>query len=481
MQADKQQMYFKDWKNREETAEAMLPLIGRLYRNHGIVTTLYGRGLVNKSTIDILKAHRFARQILENELSVRDTCPVLQAMCRLDLGPARVDIGKLTVRWQAQGAGESLDDFVRRELSPINTGKESFLSEPKDIVLYGFGRIGRLLARILIEKTGGGDKLRLRAAVVRKGGPDDLLKRASLLRRDSVHGSFQGVMTIDEEENAIVVNGNMIRIIYSDAPEMIDYGAYGIHNAILIDNTGTWRDRDGLGRHLKARGISKVVLTAPGKGDIPNIVFGVNDSLVGGEENIYSAASCTTNAIVPFLKAMNDRFGIVHGHVETCHSYTNDQNLIDNFHKANRRGRSAPLNMVITETGAAKAVAKALPELAGKLTGNAIRVPTPNVSLAILNLSLEQETSAAEINAYLRDVSLDSPLQNQIDYTNSPEVVSSDFVGSRHAGVVDSLATICEGKRCVLYVWYDNEFGYSCQVVRLVQRMAGLELPLFPR
>ncbi|MBE0701658.1 MAG: glyceraldehyde-3-phosphate dehydrogenase, partial [Afipia sp.] len=248
MQADKQEMYFKDWKSREETAEAMLPLIGRLYRNHGIVTTLYGRGLVNKSTIDILKAHRFARQILENELSVRDTCPVLQAMCRLDLGPARVDIGKLTVRWQAQGTGENLDDFVRRELSAINTGKDSLLSEPKDIVLYGFGRIGRLLARILIEKTGGGDKLRLRAAVVRKGGPDDLLKRASLLRRDSVHGSFQGVMTVDEEENAIVVNGNMIRIIYSDAPETVDYTAYGIHDAILIDNTGTWRDRDGLGR-----------------------------------------------------------------------------------------------------------------------------------------------------------------------------------------------------------------------------------------
>ncbi len=481
MQADKQEMYFKDWKNREETAEAMLPLIGRLYRNHGVVTTLYGRGLVNKSTIDILKAHRFARQILENELSVRDTCPVLQAMCRLDLGPARVDIGKLTVRWQAQGAGESLDDFVRRELAPINTGKDSLLSEPKDIVLYGFGRIGRLLARILIEKTGGGDKLRLRAAVVRKGSPDDLLKRASLLRRDSVHGSFQGVMTIDEEENALVVNGNMIRIIYADDPATVDYTAYGIHDAILIDNTGKWRDREGLGKHLKAKGISEVVLTAPGKGDIPNIVFGVNDSLIGGEERIYSAASCTTNAIVPVLKVINDRFGIVHGHVETCHSYTNDQNLIDNFHKANRRGRSAPLNMVITETGAAKAVAKALPELAGKLTGNAIRVPTPNVSLAILNLSLEKETSAAQINSYLRDISLDSPLQNQIDYTNSPEVVSSDFVGSRHAGVVDSLATICEGNRCVLYVWYDNEFGYSCQVVRLVQRMAGLELPLFPR
>jgi glyceraldehyde 3-phosphate dehydrogenase len=136
--------------------------------------------------------------------------------------------------------------------------------------------------------------------------------------------------------------------------------------------------------------------------------------------------------------------------------------------------------MVITETGAAKAVAKVVPELSGKLTGNAIRVPTPNVSLAILNLELAHPVDVAGINGYLRLMSLDSPLQNQIDYTNSPEVVSSDFVGSRHAGVVDSLATITQGNRCVLYVWYDNEFGYSCQVVRMVQRMAGLELPVLP-
>ncbi len=477
----KQDAYLQDWKGREDLAESMLPLIGRLYRNHGVVTTVYGRSLVNGSTIDILKAHRFARQILENELSVRETAPVLQAMIGLDLAPARIDIGKLTVRYLAQAGGTRLADFVRQELGAVNTGKGSLLQEPKDVVLYGFGRIGRLLARILIEKTGGGDKLRLRAAVVRKGSEDDLVKRASLLRRDSVHGPFNGTITVDEEENAIIANGNMIRIIYADAPEKVDYHAYGIQDAILIDNTGKWRDREGLGRHLQAPGIAQVVLTAPGKGDVPNVVFGVNNDLLTAEERIFSAASCTTNAIVPVLKAVNDRFGIEFGHVETCHSYTNDQNLIDNYHKNSRRGRSAPLNMVITETGAAKAVAKALPELAGKLTGNAIRVPTPNVSLAILNLTLGRTTSVAELNAYLRDVSLDSPLQNQIDYTNSPEIVSSDFVGSRHAGVVDSLATIVQGDRIVLYVWYDNEFGYSAQVVRMVAKMAGLELPCYPR
>jgi len=480
MNLEKQDTYFSDWKEREEIAEAMLPIIGRLYRDHGIVITVYGRSLVHGSMVDILKAHRFARQILNNELSVRDSYPVLKAMDHLDLAPARIDIGKLTVRYQAQGTDHDVNDFVRQELSKINTGQASLLTEPRDVVLYGFGRIGRLLARILVDKVGGGDKLRLRAVVVRKGGEDDLTKRASLLRRDSVHGHFSGAITIDEEENAIIANGNLIRVIYADAPDRVDYTAYGINNAILVDNTGKWRDRDGLGQHLKAKGISKVVLTAPGKGDIPNIVFGVNNELLTDEETIFSAASCTTNAIVPVLKAVHDRFGIVSGHVETCHSYTNDQNLIDNYHKKHRRGRSAPLNMVITETGAASAIAKALPELTGKLTGNAIRVPTPNVSLAILNLTLGEKVSREGLNSYLRDVSLDSPLQNQIDYTNSPEAVSSDFVGSIHAGVIDSESTIVADDRIVLYVWYDNEFGYSSQVVRLVQKMAGLELPILP-
>ncbi|MFZ2948599.1 MAG: glyceraldehyde-3-phosphate dehydrogenase [Desulfuromonadaceae bacterium] len=480
MGSEKQEVYLQDWKVHEACAERMLPIIGRMYRENNVVPTVYGRPLVHCSVIDILKAHRFARLIIDSELSVTDTLPLVEAMARLDLAPARVDLGKLIVKYLGMNGSITIDDFVRQELALINTGRCALRPGPQDIVLYGFGRIGRLLARILVEKAGSGEKLRIRAAVVRKGGADDLLKRASLLRRDSVHGPFNGIITIDEEENAIIANGNMIRIIYADAPETVDYTRYGIHDAILIDNTGKWRDREGLGRHLQAPGIAKVILTAPGKGDIPNVVAGINNNLITEQERIFSAASCTTNAVVPVIKAINDRFGIVHGHLETCHSYTNDQNLIDNYHKASRRGRSAPLNMVITETGAAKAVAKVIPELTGKLTGNAIRVPTPNVSLAIMNLELAQPVDVVTINSYLRNMSLDSPLQNQIDYTNSPEVVSSDFVGSRHAGVVDSLATIADGSRCVLYVWYDNEFGYSCQVVRMVQQMAGLDLPTLP-
>ncbi len=472
--------YFKEWKEREAIAEAMTPLIGKLYRDHEVICTVFDRSLVNQSIVDILRVHRFARQIIDREIWVTDTYPILQAMSEMDLAPGRVDLAKLLLRYQ-ESSSNDIKGFVKEQLSGLNTGKSSQLSEPRDVVLYGFGRIGRLLARILIEQAGGGNKLRLRAAVVRKGSDDDLAKRASLLRRDSVHGHFEGTIRIDEEENAIIANGNMIRIIYANSPDEVDYTQYGIENAIIVDNTGKWRDREGLSLHLKAKGAGQVLLTAPGKGDIPNIVYGVNNSQLDPNETIMSAASCTTNAIVPVLKAVNDQFGIEFGHVETCHSYTNDQNLIDNYHKKERRGRSAALNMVITETGAAKAVAKALPELAGKLTGNAIRVPTPNVSLAILNLTMKQATTVDEMNTYLRNISLDSPLQDQIDYTNSPEAVSTDMVGSAHAGIVDSLATIVEGNRCVLYVWYDNEFGYSHQVVRIIRQASGLGLENWPK
>ncbi|MFT7518793.1 MAG: glyceraldehyde 3-phosphate dehydrogenase, partial [Kiritimatiellia bacterium] len=294
------------------------------------------------------------------------------------------------------------------------------------------------------------------------------------------HGSFNGSISVDEEENAIIANGNMIRILYANSPDELDYAAYDIHDAVIIDNTGKWRDRAGLAKHLQSPGAGKVILTAPAK-DLPNIVYGVNNDTLDPTESIVSAASCTTNAIVPVLKALQDRYGIARGHIETIHAYTNDQNLIDNYHKKDRRGRAAALNMVITSTGAATAAAKALPSLAGKLTGSAIRVPTPNVSLAIMNMQLDSDTGGKDtLNDYFRGLAMDSPLEAQIDYTDSPEVVSSDLVGNHHPGIIDSRATIADGKTCVLYVWYDNEYGYSCQVVRLLQQMADVSPRAFP-
>jgi glyceraldehyde 3-phosphate dehydrogenase len=427
-----------------------------------------------------MKAHRYVRQVEQNELSEFETYPVLEAISKLDLGPCHVDLGKLATKFMAESDAISPQDFVLRECASVVGVKVPPIEKPQDIVLYGFGRIGRLLARLLIEKTGGGGQLRLRAIVVRKGSDDDIVRRASLLRRDSIHGSFKGTIRVDEENECIIANGNVIRVIYASDPAKIDYTAYGIDDAIIIDNTGAWRDKEGLSEHLKSKGTKRVVLTAPGKGSVKNIVSGLNTRDITDEDHVLAAGSCTTNAIVPVLKAINDNFEIVNGHMETVHSYTNDQNLIDNYHKKNRRGRGAPLNMVITETGASSAVVKLLPELEGKLTGNAIRVPTPNVSLAILNLTLSRETSEEEVREFLRNSALHSSLQRQIDFTTSPEVVSSDLVGNRHACIVDGEAIIVKDNRVVLYVWYDNEFGYACQVVRVTQSLAGIAYPLIP-
>ncbi|MFH8802026.1 glyceraldehyde-3-phosphate dehydrogenase [Streptomyces sp. NPDC017936] len=473
---------FTDWKNREEIAESMIPMIGKLHRERDVTVLLHSRSLVNKSVVSILKAHRFARQIAGEELSVTETLPFLRALTALDLGPSQIDIGMLAATYRADDRGLSVEDFTAEAVAGATGANKIDRREGRDVVLYGFGRIGRLVARLLIEKSGSGNGLRLRAIVVRGGGGracEDLVKRASLLRRDSVHGQFQGTITVDEANNKIIANGNEIKVIYADDPTQVDYTAYGIKDAILIDNTGKWRDREGLSKHLRP-GIDKVVLTAPGKGDVPNIVHGVNHDTVKPDERILSCASCTTNAIVPPLKAMADEYGVLRGHVETVHSFTNDQNLLDNYHKSDRRGRSAPLNMVITETGAASAVAKALPDLKARITGSSIRVPVPDVSIAILNLQLARETTREEVVDHLREVSLTSPLKRQIDFITAPDAVSSDFIGSRHASIVDAGALKVEGDNAILYLWYDNEFGYSCQVVRVVQHVSGVEYPTYP-
>lgn len=475
-----EEQYQRSWQERQEIAENMQPIIGRLYRNKAVELVVYGKPLVNATTIDIIKAHKTVERFEQQKLRLRESFPVLEAISKLNLAPGRIDLGKLAFAYTYKNAAEgaSLEDYLRRELEDLLDHDDTIV--PTDVVLYGFGRIGRLLARLMIERAGPSAKLRLRAVVVRGGRKGDLEKRASLLRRDSIHGPFNGSITVDQENGGIKANGTFIKVIYADSPEQVDYTQYGIENALVVDNTGIWKDDQELSIHFKAKGASKVLLTAPAKGNVKNVVYGVNHKMISKEDTIVSAASCTTNAITPVLKALNDEYGIRNGHVETVHSYTNDQNLIDNYHKAERRGRAAPLNMVITSTGAASAVAKALPELKGKLTGNAIRVPTPNVSMAILSLNLQKETTRDDLNTFLQKTSLFSELQDQIDYTSSTEIVSSDLVGSRYAGVVDSQATIVDGDRCVLYVWYDNEFGYSTQVIRVMNEMAGIAYPTLP-
>jgi len=464
------------WDQNLVIAETLIPIIGRLYRTNGVVLSIHGRSLVNRSPIELVKAHRYARHVDGLPLEISRSFALISVLDSLDLGSASIDVARML-----SGLGDAnLEPQLRSQLADVIGQAANAQSSERDVVLYGFGRIGRLVARILLAHSGAKGGLRLRAIVVRRGSADDLTKRASLLRRDSVHGPFDGTITVDTETETILANGTAIRVIYSDDPATIDYTAYGIRDALIIDNTGKWRDEAGLAKHLESKGAAKVLLTAPGKGSLPNVVYGINQDAIKPEHRIVTAASCTTNAITPVLKVLDDKFGVAHGHVETVHSFTNDQNLIDNFHKGERRGRSAVLNMVITETGAASAVAKALPQFAGKLTGNAIRVPTPDVSMAILNLNFNREVNAEEINKALRDASLGSPLRNQIDYIESPEVVSTDFVGSNRAGIVDGLATKAVGSHGVIYIWYDNENGYSHQVVRVAEAMGVAKRPAFP-
>ena len=474
---------FGDWKWREGLAELMVPIVGSLYRD-GINILIYGKSLVNQSPVEIMRAHRFARQSDDNELSELETFPILQYLDTLSITDCEIDIGELAVRFHnfsnLKNDSSGLSEYINNELSDVVNIESDRPVKPKDIVLYGFGRIGRLVTRMMIQNTGPGNYYRLRAIVIRKAGDDDIYKRASLLSRDSVHGPFDGTVRVDEEKSTLVINGNPVKVIYASSPAEVNYSDYNIESPLVIDNTGVWRDFDGLSKHIESNA-SQVLLTAPGKGDIKNIVYGVNDNILEDSDQIISAASCTTNAIVPVLKVINDNYGIDGGHIETVHSYTNDQNLIDNFHKGDRRGRGAPLNMVITSTGAVKAVGKAIPELANKLTGNAIRVPTPNVSLAILSLVLNVNVDKDDINNYLKSMAFHSKYRESLGFVNSPEIVSTDFYSSPFASIIDSQATITSGKRVTLYCWYDNEYGYSKQVINLAKKIAGISLQRLPK
>jgi glyceraldehyde 3-phosphate dehydrogenase len=357
--------------------------------------------------------------------------------------------------------------FISSQLKDI---KKTKTQAPKNVILYGFGRIGRLLTRELMVQIGAGSQLRLRAIVTRGEINESVLeKRASLLRVDSVHGDFLGTVEVNTKAKALIINGTTVYMISASKPEDIDYTKYQIKDALVIDNTGAFRDFKELNRHLISKGASKVLLTAPGKG-VPNIVHGVNHKIYNPELNkIYSAASCTTNAITPILKVIEDEFGIKKGHIETIHAYTNDQNLVDNMHSKHRRGRAAALNMVITETGAAKAVSKALPSLKEKLTSNAVRVPVPNGSLAILNLQLHKSTNKENLNSLMKQHALEGDLVEQIKYSIDKELVSSDIVGTTAPSIYDSEATIADNETVVLYIWYDNEYGYTHQVIRLAK------------
>ncbi len=467
--------------NQEKAAVSLANSVGKLLFDKSIELVLFRNHLVDTSVTEILRLHKYAAEVVGKPISVFDTADLAKELYNMSLAPAKIDIGKLASEWlTARDHYKTHREFLNDKLSNFML-EEGNSIEPRDVVLYGFGRIGRLAARELIRQAGKGQQLRLRAIVTRENDELSLKKRAALFENDSVHGRFKGTVDVDYEGKALLINGQRVYMIATNDPSTVDYTAYGIDNALMIDNTGVLKDRAGLSKHLQAKGVAKVILTAPGK-EVPNIVYGINHRDLDIEnETIFSAASCTTNAISPILYAIHNELVIDKGHIETVHAYTNDQNLLDNMHKKSRRGRSAAVNMVITETGAAKAVTKVIPDLANKLTANAVRVPTPNGSLAIINVYVSKQTTLEEVNAIIRKRALDGDLVNQIYYSISEELVSSDIIGNECCSVYDSQATIVnsEGKGLVLYVWYDNEYGYTKQVIRLAKYVAKVRRNIY--
>ena len=466
---------------KERAAVVLSSKTGELLYDKGIELVLFRNQLLDVTISEILNLHDYAKNVVNKPIDVFTTSELAEEIYAMNLAPAKLDIGKLASEWLTnQAEYTSKKEFLSDKLKGYDVVSSEPI-EPRDVVLYGFGRIGRIAARELIKQAGKGQQLRLRAIVTRGSTDKEIIKRASLLRMDSVHGAFKGTVDVDLEKKALVINGQIVNLIDAATPESVDYTAYGINNALVIDNTGVFTNREALSRHLQAKGVSKVLLTAPGK-EIPNVVYGINQGELDLEnEQIFSAASCTTNAITPVLKVINDQLGVVKGHIETVHAYTNDQNLLDNMHKSSRRGRSAAINMVITSTGAGSAVTKVIPSLKDKLTANAVRVPTPNGSLAILNLQVGKKTTIEEVNSILKDAALNGELVNQIYYSFDPELVSSDIIGNTCCSVYDSQATIIspDAENIVLYVWYDNEFGYTKQVIRMAKYISKVQRKIY--
>lgn len=462
------------YKGQLLTANRLINIANEIWLEKDIELFFYGITLRDQRASLLLTLCQEHNVLSELDKFAEQTVCIAEGIRQIGTYSCQLDLGELMSKMaNLRPASLDLFSFLNTEL---NTQRYNHFIVKRDVVLYGFGRIGRLLARELtcnIPER----KLQLRAVVVREPATRESLEmRAELLRRDSIHGRFSGTIEIDEHEQSLLINGSKIIFISASSPESINYEDYNIHDALVIDNTGAFRDRTALGRHLSSRGATQVLLTAPGKG-IPNIVYGVNQDMIAPvATDICSAASCTTNAIAPILHIVHKEAGILRGHVETIHSYTNDQNLVDNMHSKSRRGRAAALNMVITETGAGSAVAKVIPELAGKLTSNAIRVPIPNGSLAILQLELEQPWSSSErlqnLSRHITDMHMDA----QIAVDSRGSLVSSDIVGSSNTSTLDERATILseDQKHVVLYLWYDNEYGYTQQVLRVAQKMAGV-------
>jgi len=325
------------------------------------------------------------------------------------------------------------------------------------VAINGFGRIGRLTFKHLLEKSN--------VEVVAINDLTDAATLAHLLKYDSIHGKFNGVVAV--ADSTMVVNGQAIKILAEKDPANLPWTAH--HIDVVLESTGRFVDGTGAGKHLTA-GAKRVVISAPAKGDdIKTIVLGVNDDKITADDKIISNASCTTNCLAPMAKVLDDNFGIEKGYMTTVHAYTQDQNLQDGPHKDLRRARAAALSIVPTSTGAAKAVGLVLPHLKGKLDGSAMRVPVPDGSLTDLTVILKKEATAKEINEAMK-AAAEGALKGILEYCEDP-IVSADIIGNPHSCIFDAALTSANGTLVKVVGWYDNEAGYSARTADLISRL----------
>ncbi len=327
----------------------------------------------------------------------------------------------------------------------------------KRIAINGFGRIGRLAFRQLVSRPN--------FQVVSINDLTDVETLAHLLKYDSIHGLFPGEVSVSNGN--LVVNGSEIQISAERNPADLPWGSQNID--LVVESTGVFADAEKASAHLTA-GAGKVIISAPAKGDLKTVVLGVNDDILTADDRIVSNASCTTNCLAPMAKVLNDTFGLEKGYITTIHAYTADQRLQDAPHRDLRRARAAALSMIPTSTGAAKAVGLVLPELAGKLDGMAVRVPTPTGSVTDLTATLKTEATAEQVNAAL-NAAAEGPMKGILQYCEDP-IVSVDIVGNTHSCIVDAALTKCSGNLVKVFGWYDNEAGYATRVVDLAERLA---------
>ncbi|HTU13163.1 MAG TPA: type I glyceraldehyde-3-phosphate dehydrogenase [Allosphingosinicella sp.] len=331
------------------------------------------------------------------------------------------------------------------------------------VAINGFGRIGRLVARALLERKDSGLEL------VSINDLADAQSNALLFKRDSVHGPYPGEVRADG--NDLIVDGKRIHVTAEKDPAKLPHAANNVD--LVLECTGFFTDRDSAQKHLDA-GAKKVLISAPAKGVDLTVVYGVNNDKLKAEHTIVSNASCTTNCLAPVAKVLHDAIGIARGLMTTVHAYTNDQKILDQIHSDKRRARAAAMSIIPTTTGAARAVAEVLPELKGKLDGSAIRVPTPNVSLVDLTFTPERDTTVEEVNAVLKAAAESGPLAGILDYSDEP-LVSIDYNHCPASSTVDSLETaVLEGKLVRVVSWYDNEWGFSNRMVDTAAAMAKL-------